>query len=480
MAEIKYQHAYDEDGNLVSISEYTKETSKMHVFRCIGCGNELLPRAIGSKYKKAHFYHKNLVECSGETYIHKLGKLFIKKKFDESDQFLVSYRVSKECSAEECRLRNIYCKQEYIKLILDLKRYYDTCTEECIMDGFIADLLLTNSKKANLPPVLIEICVTHSCTEEKRNSGLRIIEVTIKKEQDLNDIFTNGVLVEKDSGPSKKNNTEFISFKRVLKEQMVSPIYRFVFNPLQKENGYITKLDCKSANYKILKDSEIELNIVERERPFIGYMNYGTQIPLHWMITHKNLRQCNLCKFYFQTRYEDTPICRLSKKYGKPANPRMEDAVNCRNYDIRKDVFLTSEFEKHYIEEVTSLSPDIREVYRVIIAGSSSFNDEKLFEEKCNNILSAKMKSHKVVFISGTSILISRIIVDYAAIHGIIVEEHPADWNRYGNEASYISNNEMLKYADALIAFWDGKGSKTGALIQSAKEQGIKVAVVKY
>ena len=48
MAEIKYQYAYDEDGKLVSIDDYTKETSKFHVFRCVGCGKELLPRAIGS------------------------------------------------------------------------------------------------------------------------------------------------------------------------------------------------------------------------------------------------------------------------------------------------------------------------------------------------------------------------------------------------------------------------------------------------
>ena len=473
MAEIKYQHAYDEDGNLVSINDYTKETSKMHVFKCIGCGNELLPRAIGSKYRKAHFYHKNLVECSGETYIHKLGKLFIKKKFDESDQFLVSYRVSKECCAEDCRLRNIYCKQDYIELTLDLKQYYDTCTEECEIDGFIADLLLTNSKNTNLPPILIEICVTHSCTEEKRDSGLRIIEVTIKKEQELNDIFTNEVLLERNLSSSKKNSIEFISFKRNLKEQMVSPIYRFIFNPLHKEDGYITKIDCKSANYKILKDSEVELNLV-------GNMRYGTQIALQWMTIHKNLRQCKLCKFYYRTRYEDTPICRLSKKYGKPANPGMDEAVNCRSYVTREDTLLMSESNEFYIEEITSVSPDVKEVYRVIVAGSSSFDDDRLFEEKCNHILSEKMESHKVVFISGTSMLISKIIEDYAANHGIIVEEHPANWSRYGNEACYISNNEMLKYADALIAFWDGNGRKTGALIQSAKEKGIKVAVIKY
>ena len=476
MAEIKYQHAYDEDGKLVSIDDYTKETSKFHVFRCVGCGKELLPRAIGSKCRKAHFYHKELVECSGETYIHKLGKLLIKKKFDESEQFLISYRVSKECSVKGCRLRNVNCHKDYVDLTVDLKRYYDTCAEEQEIDGFIADLLLTNSKKADIPPVLIEICVTHPCDDEKRKSGLKIIEVTIKKEQEVNEIFTNGVLVEPMFGPLRKKNIEFISFKRTLEEKMVSPISRYVFNPSQNVNGYITEIDCQTADYKTLKDSEVELNIV-RVQPC---RDYRIWLPLQWMSKYKHLRRCNLCKFYFATQYENTAICRLSRKYGKPAYPKMDDAVNCRSYNTREETFFMNELDRYHIEEIIAIPYNVKEQYRVVIAGSSSFCDSKLFEEKCNHFLSAKMESHKVVFLSGTSKQITKIMKSYASSHGINVEEHPADWDRYGNEAGYLSNDEMLKHADALIAFWDGKGRKTGALIQSAKTKGIKVAVVKY
>ena len=57
---------------------------------------------------------------------------------------------------------------------------------------------------------------------------------------------------------------------------------------------------------------------------------------------------------------------------------------------------------------------------------------------------------------------------------------YPADWDRYGQEAGHRSNEEMLSQADALIAFWDGKGRITGALIDAAKAKKIKVAIVKY
>ena len=171
MAEIKYQYAYDENGKLVSIDEYIRDTGKLHTFKCVGCGGTLLPRAIGSEYRRAHFYHKEVIGCSGETYIHKLAKKLIKEKFDNSDRFYIAYNVNKRCDKRDCRLRNIDCQRKYEKNVIDLKKYYDTCTEEAQVNGFIADLLLTNSKKPNTKPVLIEICVTHACEEEKRNSA---------------------------------------------------------------------------------------------------------------------------------------------------------------------------------------------------------------------------------------------------------------------------------------------------------------------
>ena len=83
MKDIKYQYAYDENNTLVSIYDYTKETSKQHTFKCIVCGSDLCPRAICSEYRRAHFYHKESVLCNEETYLHKLSKLYIKNYFDK-------------------------------------------------------------------------------------------------------------------------------------------------------------------------------------------------------------------------------------------------------------------------------------------------------------------------------------------------------------------------------------------------------------
>lgn len=477
MAEIKYQYAYDENGQLVSINDYTKETSKLHTYCCVGCGNPLLPRAIGSKSRRAHFYHKELVECSGETYIHKLAKKLIKQKFDNSDKFLVAYPVTKDCSIKDCRLRNVNCHKEYERVEIDLKLFYDTCSVEENINGYVADLLLTNSKNPKIQPVLIEICVTHACEEEKLNSGLKIIEISFKKEQDVISIVNRDVLEESMFGPLRKKEINFISFKRDLQEAMTSEVARYIFNPSINENGYITQINCRQADYKLLNDSICELNMVKKNPT----MDIGILLPLNWMSKNKNLRRCNLCKFYYATMYEDSPICRLSRKYGKPMFPKMKDAEACRSYHTEDRGFVFgSNLDRILIEEITSIQNQIKEVFRVIVAGSSSFENETLFNEKCDYFLGSKLNSHNIIVLSGTSKQTSYFINEYAKKHSLIVEPHDADWVRYGQEAGYRSNEEMLSKADALIAFWDGKGRMTKALIDSAKAKGIKVAVVNY
>lgn len=477
MAEIKYQYAYDEDGKLVSIDDYTKETSKLHTYCCVGCGNPLLPRAIGSKSRRAHFYHKELVECSGETYIHKLAKKLIKQKFDYSEKFLVAYPVTKDCSNKECRLRNVNCHKEYERAEIDLKKYYDTCSIEANIKGFIADILLTNSQNSNIEPVLIEICVTHACEEEKLNSGMKIIEISIKKEQDVVSVIGRNVLEESIFGPLKKKEVNFISFKRDLQEPMTSEVSRYIFNPSVNENGYITSINCRQADYKILNDSICELNIVKTKPT----MDFGIWLPLKWMSNNKNLRRCNLCKFYYATMYEETAICRLSRKYGKPMYPKMIDAEMCRSYHTEdRNYAFGSDMDRVFIEEVTSISPQYKDTFRVIIAGSSSFENNTLFKQKCDYFLGSKLDSHNIIILSGTSMQTSHLISEYAKEKSLIVEPHDADWDRYGQEAGYRSNEEMLSTADAIIAFWDGKGRMTGTLIEAAKAKGIKVAIVKY
>jgi len=56
----------------------------------------------------------------------------------------------------------------------------------------------------------------------------------------------------------------------------------------------------------------------------------------------------------------------------------------------------------------------------------------------------------------------------------------PADWEKYGKSAGYRRNAEMAKYADRLLAFWDGKSKGTKHMIDLARREGLLVNIHRY
>lgn len=61
--------------------------------------------------------------------------------------------------------------------------------------------------------------------------------------------------------------------------------------------------------------------------------------------------------------------------------------------------------------------------------------------------------------------------------NNIPVASFPADWNRDGRKAGFLRNLKMARYAEALIAVWDGKSVGTAHMIGAARAQGLKIYV---
>lgn len=112
---------------------------------------------------------------------------------------------------------------------------------------------------------------------------------------------------------------------------------------------------------------------------------------------------------------------------------------------------------------------------KVIIAGGRTFNDYKLLCQICDKALSLQ---NEVEIVSGTANGADKLGEKYAKEKGCPVKHFPADWDKYGKSAGYKRNEEMAKYADALIAFWDGKSKGTKHMIDLAKRYELKVKVV--
>ena len=78
------------------------------------------------------------------------------------------------------------------------------------------------------------------------------------------------------------------------------------------------------------------------------------------------------------------------------------------------------------------------------------------------------------------SICLQPLPQQYAQDKGYPVKQFPANWNKYGKSAGYKRNEEMSKYGEGLIAFWDGKSKGTQHMINLAKENGLIVKIVLF
>jgi hypothetical protein len=114
---------------------------------------------------------------------------------------------------------------------------------------------------------------------------------------------------------------------------------------------------------------------------------------------------------------------------------------------------------------------------RVIIAGSRTFNNIFMMEDKLNGIF-ANLDMADTEIISGVAEGADKTGEKWAGQNGVQVRRFPADWKKLGRKAGFIRNQQMADEATHLVAFWDGKSSGTKHMIRIAKEKGLKVRVV--
>ncbi len=114
---------------------------------------------------------------------------------------------------------------------------------------------------------------------------------------------------------------------------------------------------------------------------------------------------------------------------------------------------------------------------KVIIAGSRSFSDYELMERNCDHML---QNQTDIEVVSGTADGADKLGEVYASNIGHRIKRFPADWKTYGRKAGFLRNEKMAKYADALIAFWDGSSKGTEHMINLAKKHNLKIKVVTF
>ena len=384
---ITYPNAVDEEGNVHNINSITSDNRAAHKYFCLGCDKEMVP--VLCKDKTSHFRHKVNDLCNPETYLHNLAKKYLAKKFETQERFEVSYYVTNECPHRiSCQLFKRFHWEECFGTTLrtfDLKEKYDTCQIEGVFNGYRADVLLTSSKDPDLPPIFLEVSVSHDCTPEKLQSGNRIIEMKIRSEADFKRPIVENlgpmVPIKEESKPHSpyqrysyhsKPESSFIMFHHFNRLFHNDDLKKLDFFAIFEDGTWDSVeqfLPCKNVGAKYLEPSVFELGLLRggfrgrksknKDLFELGY----TQALLHGQAK----RHCIYCERYPRCTIP-MEVERINRRtgqkeiveqqvYNRYTSDKQVDkfdlASNCKNWRLNE--YLCNREKSYYLDEYVSI-----------------------------------------------------------------------------------------------------------------------------
>lgn len=114
---------------------------------------------------------------------------------------------------------------------------------------------------------------------------------------------------------------------------------------------------------------------------------------------------------------------------------------------------------------------------KVIIAGGRDFED---YDYLCVSLHHAGIRQRVSEVVCGMARGADALGAEWAHERAIPVKYFPADWKQHGRGAGAIRNLAMAKYADALVAFWDGQSPGTKDMIKDMLAFGKELHVFPY
>ena len=80
--------------------------------------------------------------------------------------------------------------------------------------------------------------------------------------------------------------------------------------------------------------------------------------------------------------------------------------------------------------------------------------------------------------VSGGAVGVDACAAEYARQKGLKLTEFLPQYERYGRAAPIMRNREIVNYADAIVAFWDGSSKGTLSVIKYAEKIGKPCEIV--
>lgn len=215
----------------------------------------------------------------------------------------------------------INCKRVK-KVQFDLKTYYSKCIQEHRCRDFIADLYCENKTNPNLP-IFIEVFVTHECSQEKKKSGIRIIELSIQSEEDILDIVNSTNLNE-----CEKVKLHNFKRKEVLAEDFAQPFQKYILHHTLKSYVERDTFTCRNYNHHRKGIYEISMPYDDCIPYFINSGGLYTIGKVKAYLDGYLKKDCQLCKWQAEDM-SGSKFCKLYKKCGNPKYCNDNDVSKC-------------------------------------------------------------------------------------------------------------------------------------------------------
>ena len=292
---MKNLYALTEENELIHIQEVDKKLKKNYT--CCNCNGKLIPRK--GKVKTHHFSHKAEADCKFETYLHKVSKLKFFEEYskclENKEPFYLNYEVLKNCnSCEKIPKINLSCNVGIGVQKFDLTKSFDIIKIEKIHNGFFADIFLKSSKFNQV--IFIEFAVTHKCEKEKLNSGIRIIEIELKDQLDLNFITNREI-------PLNNEKFNFFNFKLQRKKKSYrDPQFcsnSFELFSVSTENNCVKEDICMSEIIQDLKKNKFKFFKILGHQEESDAEKISTLIK-DYATTDPKFKNCFSCQFVNQ------------------------------------------------------------------------------------------------------------------------------------------------------------------------------------
>lgn len=361
---MEQHYAVSKGGVLVHINE--AHGSKEDCF-CPYCGDRMIKRC--GNIRTWHFAHKyrDDKKCSYESYLHAFAKLKLKQWFEESTSLTLHYQQPISCQfVKDCIWRKYgdECSRLDEKSI-DLKKHLTCCSvEETIHTDdamFRADLLWSNPDNTK-NDILVEIKVTHECTQKKKESQKRIIEFEVHSEEDVEYIVANDI--------RESDTVRYYGFSpKNVKDENIQPrhlLSKFIYYSTGKAFAS-SECNCrtfrnrrKSAlleitvrnTYNHLRNELLEWQGSPKNFSFGRFYNWGLALAKSKGYV---VRNCYLCSHHCYDYDNDKLICELLPD-------EMCEAVaakSCNNYILNEELYQKNideftKFSKNNIVDVWS------------------------------------------------------------------------------------------------------------------------------